>query len=299
VSYLPGVALSGAASTQRGIHTRVTRRLLLGSIAATAVLGLNPRAAAASVGEAWAVEGPSGSIGLPEDSFADPASASLLDQPRDAVAFPIPWRSRVQIRSEQGLKRVSHPQLHWVEPPAGGLHVPWVSQYDGSAYSRSNCGCACLSMLMAYAGVLALPVAVRQDVNRFMHNSNVEAGASWESLAATAEKRGLVQHGLFSAPKRRRVWSSASLDAELNRESPVLVLVRFGLLPGRNPEVNLGDHYCVVAGRDRFGHYYLHDPANHDTSGAFVRLSRIQLQHAWSQTACGIRYSGMVVQPKG
>jgi hypothetical protein len=274
----------------------MSRRLVLGSTAAAAVLGMLPARALAFVIGDSAVEG---SDWLENYEASSGDTDAGIDQLSADLVTAAGTPTTAQLSSDVALSRVTDAQLHWIDPPPGGLFVPYVSQYDGTPYQRSNCGPAALSMILGYLGALALPAAIRGDVIQAMGTRGTSVGASWDSLVAAAEKRGLRPFGLYDARRALRAWSIADLDAALGHGDPVLALVRFPLLPGRGAERFRGDHYIPVVGRANQGQYYFHDPACHDLTGAFRVITRAQLLTAWTQIATGLCRTGMLLMGHG
>jgi hypothetical protein len=78
----------------------------------------------------------------------------------------------------------------------------------------------------------------------------------------------------------------------------VMILVRYRALPGRESSYFQYNHYVVVVGEDADGTIVYHDPAYPDASaGSYLRMSREQLNAAWSTVSSGIVYTGMAIKP--
>lgn len=226
------------------------------------------------------------SSALPISAYAA-QDAAFSDSPdtMDAGAYPV-----------QALA------LDWppAPPPSSIITVPYVTQLDGSPQARANCGPASLAMLLARFGDGTSVADIRWSVNRFMGAYWVDNGATWEALANAAETRGYQVIGLFAGAGKYRKWTVDDLVAEINRDNPVMILVRYRALPGRESSYYRYNHFVVVVGVDPDGSIVYHDPAYPDfMTGAYLRMSRQQLVAAWSSVTTGIDYTGMVVGPKG
>ncbi len=221
-------------------------------------------------------------------SVAAPASAevSYVDSPDTIVALGLP---------------ASPGALEWPPAPQEGMliSVPYVSQLDGSPRASSNCGPAALKMLFARSGDGTAIADIRWSVNQYMGDWSVDNGSSWEALANAARTRGYQVGGLFAANGKYRRWTVDDLVDEIWLGNPVMILVRYRALPGCEASYYLGDHYVDIVGVDTDGSIVYNDPAyTSGASRACRRMTREQLEGAWSTASSGIDYSGMVVGPK-
>jgi hypothetical protein len=127
----------------------------------------------------------------------------------------------------------------------------------------------------------------------------VNNGATWEALAYAAETRGFQVVDLFGDSSRYRRWTVDSLVAETAAGNAAMILVRYRALPGRQSATYRYNHYIVVLGAGSDGSIVYHDPAYPDAAtGSYLRMSRRQLDAAWSSETSGIVYTGMAVKPK-
>ena len=231
------------------------------------------------------------------------ASAGLVVSSALHITGPAPLEAR-QLDPEGlidalGLSTHGLPS-RWTFPPIGGsvLDVPYRSQLDGSPQAKANCGPASLSMLLARFGDEASIADIRWSVNRFMRNWRADNGSSWEALSHAAEMRGYQVSGLFADKGAHRKWTVEALVGETARDNAVIILTRYRALPGHAGGSFRYNHYIVVVGDDPDGSIVYHDPAYPDAAaGAFLRITRQQLDTAWSSVSSGIVHTGMVVRP--
>lgn len=173
------------------------------------------------------------------------------------------------------------------------IDAPYVSQFDGSVWSESNCGPAALAMALGGIGISAQPLELRALANKQMHNANPSNGTTWEALAYAARQHGAAPIGLQSGRYYRR-WSTADLTAELAQKHPVLLLVRYRALPDHVQSKYWGDHYIVALGFDRQGNMIYSDPAIHG-DGSNRTLSPTELANAWGRTSVGFVRTAMAL----
>ena len=205
-----------------------------------------------------------------------PASALVASDP-----------AATSLQPPKALAQLAHANAR----PTGIPVVPYRGQYDGSSFQRSNCGPAALGMLLGYNGQSASTLDLRLDANRQMHTSNPTNGTSWPSLVYAARARGFEPTGLYAgASSAYRVWSTD----ELLGAGPTIALVRYRSLPGHEKSRYNGDHYIVVLGRDSAGNVVYHDSSPvGGGSGAYLLMSRAQLEAAWSHTSVGINHTAL------
>jgi peptidase C39-like protein len=192
--------------------------------------------------------------------------------------------------------------LDWppVPPPSSIVEVPYRSQLDGSPQARANCGPASLAMLFARFDDGTSIADIRYSVNRFMGIWWVDNGSTWEALANAAETRGYQVIGLYEKPGKRRRWTVDDLVAQTEQGLPVMILTYYRALPGHAGSYFRYNHYIVIVGVDRVdGSIVYHDPAYLDSeTGSYLRMTREQLDAAWSSVSSGIDYSGMAIKPR-
>jgi LysM repeat protein len=174
------------------------------------------------------------------------------------------------------------------------IEAPYFSQFDGSAWAASDCGPASLAMALGGIDLGGKPIALRTLADRQMGNNNPSNGTTWEALAYAAHQRGAVTTGLYQG-HYYRAWTTAELMTELAKKHPVLLLVRYRLLPGHQQSKYWGDHYIVALGYDRSGNLIYNDPAiNGD--GSDRTLTPSQLSNAWRKTSVGLIRTAMALQ---
>ena len=179
---------------------------------------------------------------------------------------------------------------------AGYVRAPYRSQLDGSREEESNCGPATLGMFMSSFGEHWSTAGIRRSVNEQMGVWHPDNGSTWESLAYAARVRGFEVHGLYDEEGLYRMWTIDDLLAETAEGRPVMLLVRYWSLPGKDDSSWWGDHYILFLGLNEYGDVVYHDPAYHGDEGAYRTMSRERLLRAWSRTATGIKYSAMALR---
>jgi uncharacterized protein YvpB len=139
------------------------------------------------------------------------------------------------------------------------LHVPYRSQLDGSAYAQANCGPAALAMVLAYYGIDDSLWSLRVQAMQAQHSWVDDDGGYSDgygvfvyNLATVAEGLGLRADGLWQREGNRvdhlRLWRAADLRRQIEAGRPVIVQVRFRLLPGNVRSAYVEDHFIVVHG---------------------------------------------------
>lgn len=182
----------------------------------------------------------------------------------------------------------------------GVLSVPYRTQFDGSTYEEGNCGPATLGMLLDYYGQHWSSDELRRLVNQSTGYWGLDGGADWESLVYAAESHGFRVRGLYTGPKQYRQWTIEDLMQEVEQGYPVMLLVRYQLLPGHEGQAWWGDHYIVFLGLNAAGEVVYHDSAFRGHSrGAYLTMSQATLLKAWARTSVGISNSAMVLDWPG
>jgi LysM repeat protein len=166
------------------------------------------------------------------------------------------------------------------------LPAPIYSQFDGTVWSGSNCGPTALAMALAAIGVNADQLTLRHQADAAMGSFDPDNGTSWQSLVFAATSSGAGTKGLVGAGGYRS-WGIDDLKKELGLGHPVLLLVRYRLLPDHTDSSFGGDHYIVGLGFDQHGRLVYNDPAGNVAHGNHRRLTPDELMRAWSDTWAG------------
>jgi hypothetical protein len=220
-----------------------------------------------------ALEPAAGSAGLVEDP---PLAPSLLEM--IATIGPV-----------SALQRWTPAPIHPAIMPA-----PIYSQFDGSIWAPSNCGPAALSMALGALGIGADQITLRLLANAQMGSSDPNEGMSWEALAAAAQASGAGTKGLIGA-NGYRSWGIEDLKRELGLGHPVLLLLRYRLMPDHAASAYDGDHYVVALGFDQQGNLVYNDSAGNVAQGVRRRLTPAELDDAWTNTWVGQVRTAMAV----
>ena len=185
---------------------------------------------------------------------------------------------------------------HWTAAPIRPsiIPAPMYSQFDSLIWSSSNCGPASLSMALGAIGISADQISLRHLANDQMGSYDPRQGMSWEALATAAHTNGAGTKGLMGG-NDYRTWSAEDLKRELELGHPVLLLLRYRLLPDHATSSYSGDHYIVALGFDAQGSLVYNDPAGNVANGVRRRLTPAQLDDAWSNTWAGHVRTAMAV----
>ncbi len=197
-----------------------------------ALLAQRPQVALEPFGLWWGV------MGTPTVTFADPT----LDIP-EATAV------------------VAQPDVE-VEPaaaPAGPVVVPWRTQLDGSRFAGANCGPASLGMILDAFGTSKSTDELRYRSHTYQGTWGSYTGTALEHLAHVAEDFGLSTRGLYDG-RRFHTWTVDELKEELRQGHPIMILVKYRLLPGHEGSRASDDHYIVLWDLDGDKFIY-NDPA--------------------------------------
>jgi LysM repeat protein len=166
------------------------------------------------------------------------------------------------------------------------LPAPIYSQFDGTVWSGSNCGPTALAMALAAVGVNTDQLTLRHQADAEMGSSDPANGTSWDALVYAATASGAGTKGLVGA-SGYRAWAIDDLKKEIGLGHPVLLLVRYRLLPDHTDSSYGGDHYIVGLGFDQQGRLVFNDPAGNVAHGNHRRLTPDELMRAWSDTWAG------------
>jgi hypothetical protein len=175
-------------------------------------------------------------MGTPTVLFADPT----LDAPADLALDETPAAKAAV-------------------PARGKLNVPFRTQLDGSLYAGSNCGPASLGMILEGFNVEKSTYDLRKLSHTYQGTWGSQTGTALEHLAHVAEDFGIGTRGLYDG-WRFRQWSIADLREELRQGHPVMILVKYRLLPGHTGSRATDDHYIVLWDLDGDDFIY-NDPA--------------------------------------
>lgn len=134
-----------------------------------------------------------------------------------------------------------------VDPPAPLrlASVPFRTQRDGSPYAGSNCGPAALGMVLESYGISQGTDDLRYLTHTYQGTWLRRGGTALQHMARVAEDFGLRAVGLYEGDSFRR-WSVADVRAEVEQGHPVIALVKYRLLPGREYSPVRYDHYVVL-----------------------------------------------------
>ena len=174
------------------------------------------------------------------------------------------------------------------------MPAPSYSQFDGSFWQSSNCGPTALSMALGAIGISADQISLRRLANDQMDSYGSAQGMSWEALVSAAQSSGAGTKGLVGG-NGYRSWAVEDLKRELALGHPVLLLLRYRLMPDHYGSSYYGDHYVVSLGFDQNGNLVYNDPAGTVAHGDRRRLSPAELDDAWSNTWAGQVRTGLAL----
>jgi hypothetical protein len=144
-------------------------------------------------------------------------------------------------------------------PSRGKVAIPWRTQLDGSSYAGSNCGPASLGMILDGFGIGKSTYDLRYRSHTYQGTWGSHTGTALENLARVAEDFGVPTRGLYEG-RRFRTWTIAELREELRQGHPVIILVKYRMLPGHVGARAGDDHYVVLWDLDGDDFVY-NDPA--------------------------------------
>jgi hypothetical protein len=160
--------------------------------------------------------------------------------------------------------------------------VPFRTQRDGSPYAGSNCGPAALAMVLASYGVQQGNDDLRYLTHTYQGTWPRRGGTALQHMAHVGEDFGLNAVGLYEGDSFRR-WSVADVRAEIEQGHPVIALVKYRLLPGRDYSTVRYDHYVVLWDVTPDGFVY-NDPIYPDDEGDARFMTTAQLDAAMAPT---------------
>lgn len=181
------------------------------------------------------------------------------------------------------------PAAAWAEPAAEVPRllprpsIPFRTQRDGSRWAGSNCGPAVLAMILEARGIVVGNDELRFQTHTYQGTVGMRTGTALQHIARVAEDYGVPTRGLYAADGFHR-WTIDELRAEVARGNPVVALVKYRLLPGREGAAVRFDHYIVLWDLTPDGFVY-NDPAYPTAEEGFARtLSNAQLDAAMQPT---------------
>jgi hypothetical protein len=178
----------------------------------------------------------------------------------------------------------------------GKVAVPYRTQLDGSRFAGSNCGPASLGMILDAFGVNKPTDELRYRSHTYQGTWGSWTGTALQHLARVAEDLGVPTRGLYDAG-RFRAWSIADLRDELRQGHPVMILVKYRMLPGHLGSGAGDDHYIVLWDLDGDDFIY-NDPAfTRGRDGYARRISAASLEQA-TRSAIIPRQAVAFVAPK-
>ena len=165
--------------------------------------------------------------------------------------------------------------------PWSGL--PFRTQRDGSRWAGSNCGPAALAMIFEARGLVMDNDELRFLTHTYQGTVGMRTGTALQHMAHVAEDFGVPTRGLYDADGFHR-WTIDELRAEVARGNPVIALVKYRLLPGRETSPVRFDHYIVLWDLTPDGFVY-NDPAYPTPEEGFgLTISNTQLEAAMRPT---------------
>jgi LysM repeat protein len=188
------------------------------------------------------------------------------------------------------------PQAYPADTAMDIFHVfaPYRSQLDGSPYAEANCGPTALGMALDALGVSVPPRQLRGEALDAQHMYGNGVGTLITALAAVAEEHGLQAVDLRDEDGSIKRWSLDDLRAHVRQGQPVIVQVRYRLLPGRGGAYYFGDHYILVTGIVGDGFLY-NDPIDVDGVGWDRVISGATLRAAMNASDQRYAYSAVAV----
>jgi hypothetical protein len=162
-------------------------------------------------------------------------------------------------------------------------YVPFRTQRDGSPYAGSNCGPAALAMVLESYGISQGNDDLRYLTHSYQGTWPRRGGTALEHMAQVGIDLGLQAGGLWEGGGFRR-WSIADVRAEVEQGHPVIALVKYRLLPGRDYSPVRYDHYIVLWDVTPDGFIY-NDPIYEGGDEGYSRfMTNAQLDAAMAPT---------------
>lgn len=157
-------------------------------------------------------------------------------------------------------------------------NVPYIGQVGEGANEHGNdCGPACVSMILRWAGITPPPIDALYDEVKPSGDSYTSFG----DLMGLLSRRGLDPDYEAGVETKDLYWI-------LRLGVPVIALVSYGVLATIRPNKFAGNHFVVVIGMD-LDTVYIHDPLNTPTPGDLVAVPIGLFEKAWSTAYQSIR----------
>lgn len=204
-----------------------------------------------------------------------------LDLP-DAIGRSLAWVDAAAV-TPTGHLGLAGP---WARPFAFGLRtvsldVPYRTPLDGSAAAGANCGPASLGMILDSFGIAVPTATLRERAHRFQGTSGLDTGFLLEVLEQVVESYGLEGQALLKN-RRYRGWTLDDVRRHLRAGHPVILQLRYRLMPGREWASVSYDHYLVLTGIDG-DDFLFNDPIPWSGKGQ-GRITAAQLLRAWGSS---------------
>lgn len=174
------------------------------------------------------------------------------------------------------------------------VFAPYRSQLDGSAYAEANCGPTAVGMALDAFGISVPARQLRAEALSAQHMYGNGVGTLITALAEVVSSHGLSTLDLRDGDGDIRRWSLDDIRAHISAGHPVIVQVRYRLLPGRGGAYYFGDHYILVTGVLGDGFLY-NDPIDIDGLGWDRVISGAALRVAMNASDARYAYSAVAV----
>jgi len=130
------------------------------------------------------------------------------------------------------------------------ITVPYIGQWDQTAAKyRDDCGSTCTEMVREWAGLPVLTVDSLSAQTTLATNDNGLWPSQLVPLAATNGLTLVLKSGV----------TVDSIKAEINAGRPVIALINYSYIVGREDKGFFGNHFVVVTGYDSQS-IYVNDP---------------------------------------
>lgn len=176
------------------------------------------------------------------------------------------------------------------------VFAPYRSQLDGSPYAEANCGPTTIGMALDAFGISATPRQLRSEALDAQHMYGNGVGTLITALAQVVQQHGVSALDLHDTSGGLTRWSLDQIRAHVQAGHPVVVQVRYRLLPGRGGAYYFGDHYILVTGIVADGFLY-NDPIDVDGLGWDRVISGAALRTAMNASDARYAYTAFAVGP--
>jgi hypothetical protein len=236
-------------------------------------------------------------VGLPRLGAAKRETPAVMLDPGawtiDATAYaaPVPAPEMLPSTSAPSDAEPREALLEIDEAPTidglwSGLRgaLPFRTQRDGSRWAGSNCGPAALSMVLAAFGIDQGNDDLRYLSHTYQGTWGMRTGTALQHIAHVADDFDLKSIGLYQDDGSFRRWSVDDVRAEVAQGHPVIALVKYRLLPGREGSTVRFDHYVVLWDLTADGFVY-NDPIYPGADEGYARqMTNAQLASAMAPT---------------